>query len=107
MHKLPVTKITVISATEMDDRLRARVEEVFGKKHPEGIRSARLSKPYPSTGELHNINESGRNTVAATVFSAVAAGLYREYKYLPLYKTDKPCPVCRIQGLLLSYSGFI
>ena len=42
MHKLPVTKITVISATEMDDRLRARVEEVFGKKHPEGIRAEYL-----------------------------------------------------------------
>lgn len=42
MHKLPVTKITVISATEMDDRLRARVEEVFGKKHPESIRAEYL-----------------------------------------------------------------
>ncbi len=42
MHKLPVTKITVISAFEMTDEQRARVEDVFGRKHPGGIRAEYL-----------------------------------------------------------------
>ena len=38
MNKLPVTKITVISALELTDEQRLKIEDVFGRKHAGGIR---------------------------------------------------------------------
>ena len=37
MHKPLPTKITVISAFEIDDEQRKKVEDVFGRKRPGGV----------------------------------------------------------------------